>query len=102
MEVYKFIVSDGYVYYYFGFSVFIDGSWIVVGVFGDNINGYDGGVVYFYEIVFNCTMFNICECKLGYMGPICVDVLCGNGVKEDDEICDDGNVINGDGCLVIC
>ncbi|GEM_PF-3087554 len=29
-------------------------------------------------------------------------VICGNGVKEGTEECDDGNTINGDGCSSIC
>jgi cysteine-rich repeat protein len=28
--------------------------------------------------------------------------VCGNGVKEDLEQCDDGNAINGDGCSANC
>ena len=27
---------------------------------------------------------------------------CGNGLIEDDEECDDGNEIDGDGCSIIC
>ena len=27
---------------------------------------------------------------------------CGNGVIEDDEACDDGNLVNGDGCNQDC
>jgi cysteine-rich repeat protein len=27
---------------------------------------------------------------------------CGNGVKEADEVCDDGNTISGDGCRADC
>jgi cysteine-rich repeat protein len=27
---------------------------------------------------------------------------CGNGVKEDLEMCDDGNVVNSDGCSATC
>jgi MYXO-CTERM domain-containing protein len=32
-------------------------------------------------------------------GPV---VGCGNGIVEDDEQCDDGNVIDGDGCSAAC
>lgn len=28
--------------------------------------------------------------------------VCGDGVKETDEACDDGNVVSGDGCSSIC
>lgn len=39
-----------------------------------------------------------------YMGGLpsgCVSV-CGNGIVEDGEMCDDGNSVNGDGCSVTC
>jgi len=32
-------------------------------------------------------------------GPV---VGCGNGIVEDDELCDDGNAIDGDGCSAAC
>jgi fibro-slime domain-containing protein len=39
-------------------------------------------------------------------GPIppstCKKTVCGNGVKEGDEACDDGNLIDGDGCSARC
>ncbi len=28
--------------------------------------------------------------------------VCGNGIKEGNEACDDGNTINGDGCSSLC
>ncbi len=28
--------------------------------------------------------------------------VCGNGVLEDDEVCDDGNDVGGDGCSATC
>lgn len=33
---------------------------------------------------------------------ICVEGLCGNGVLDEDEECDDGNLIDGDGCSADC
>ncbi|HVM95832.1 MAG TPA: PQQ-dependent sugar dehydrogenase [Candidatus Acidoferrales bacterium] len=33
---------------------------------------------------------------------ICTSASCGNGVLEAGEQCDDGNVINGDGCSATC
>ena len=42
-------------------------------------------------------------------GQICNDgvcaqqqAICGNGIKESPEECDDGNVVNGDGCSSTC
>jgi cysteine-rich repeat protein len=31
-----------------------------------------------------------------------VPAMCGNGVVEGDETCDDGNAMGGDGCSVVC
>lgn len=32
----------------------------------------------------------------------CVDIVCGNGTRETGEMCDDGNVVDGDGCSAAC
>ncbi len=32
----------------------------------------------------------------------CIAVLCGNGLVDPDEVCDDGNTIPGDGCSSDC
>ena len=32
----------------------------------------------------------------------CMATVCGNGVKEGNEACDDGNLIDGDGCSAQC
>ena len=34
--------------------------------------------------------------------PICIIGDCGNGVLDSGEECDDGNVLNGDGCSATC
>ncbi|MFT4571539.1 MAG: cysteine-rich repeat protein [Hyphomicrobiaceae bacterium] len=48
---------------------------------------------------------------LGFVSPIASEIVdetielcpeCGNGVVEGDEICDDGNVTDGDGCNATC
>jgi cysteine-rich repeat protein len=33
---------------------------------------------------------------------VCVDAGCGNGILEDGEICDDGNLVNTDACTDVC
>lgn len=39
-------------------------------------------------------------CIVGYQGPPAP--ICGDGVLDDDEECDDGNVDSGDGCSATC
>jgi cysteine-rich repeat protein len=36
------------------------------------------------------------------MGGVCIGSLCGNGVVDDGEVCDDGNTVSGDGCRRDC
>ena len=31
-----------------------------------------------------------------------IGITCGDGIREDFELCDDGNVVNGDGCTELC
>ncbi|MGB5285919.1 MAG: DUF4215 domain-containing protein, partial [Polyangiales bacterium] len=42
-------------------------------------------------------------CNTMAAAPVCaVPVGCGNGVLNDDEVCDDGNLARGDGCSQFC
>jgi cysteine-rich repeat protein len=34
--------------------------------------------------------------------PVCISNSCGDGVVDQGEVCDDGNIINGDGCAADC
>ena len=36
------------------------------------------------------------------IGDVCEKPGCGNGVLEAGEACDDGNVVAGDGCSIVC
>ena len=51
---------------------------------------------------------NICiNCILGYRpvndeGCILISDNCGDGFVSFNEKCDDGNLINGDGCSDVC
>ena len=48
------------------------------------------------EIPFDpCCYFKVC-------GPADVPAVCGNGVVEGGEECDDGNLVDGDGCDASC
>ncbi len=40
------------------------------------------------------------ECRFDFSS--CIPPVCGNGIKETGETCDDANVNNGDGCSSIC
>src|SRR5262245_10164153 len=33
---------------------------------------------------------------------VCMVAVCGNSMVETPEVCDDGNVVNGDGCSGLC
>ena len=33
---------------------------------------------------------------------ICISTACGNGTVDRDEVCDDGNIVDGDGCNAQC
>jgi cysteine-rich repeat protein len=47
-----------------------------------------------------------CQCLTGYglvnSSCIVVNPICGNGILESGESCDDDNTANGDGCSSIC
>ena len=39
----------------------------------------------------------------GAQNDVCTGIIyCGNGIKENGEECDDGNMVNGDGCSNAC
>src|SRR5437868_7428590 len=33
---------------------------------------------------------------------VCLRTPCGNGTVDTDEVCDDGNILDGDGCSKDC
>ena len=35
-------------------------------------------------------------------GGVCIAMVCGNGLLEGLEVCDDGNTSSGDGCRADC
>lgn len=53
-----------------------------------------------------------CECPACKSGPLCdqetgvcspsTGTCCGNGLLDSGEECDDGNLVNGDGCTATC
>jgi cysteine-rich repeat protein len=40
--------------------------------------------------------------KCAAVQPICLINDCGDGIVQDTEVCDDGNITNGDGCSADC
>jgi cysteine-rich repeat protein len=72
---------------------------------------------YFYDGVSNCLTCNITNCSVCSALTTCLVCnidsfvntagacqlsICGNGVAEGIEHCDDGNLVSGDGCNSIC
>ena len=45
---------------------------------------------------------NVCQCAPGWYGETCDQTQCGDGFLTPDEICDDGNDDNTDGCTDTC
>jgi cysteine-rich repeat protein len=43
-----------------------------------------------------------CQCAAGYSGPDCSTETCGDGVRSVSEECDDQNLLDFDGCDVLC
>jgi len=60
----------------------------------------------------NCLQTGAQTCPSGMVCPagshcaanqdVCIPGNCGNGVVDRDEVCDDGNVLPGDGCSADC
>ena len=46
----------------------------------------------------------MCPFGNSWTNSVCVPpaIACGNGIKEQNEACDDGNIVNGDGCSAMC
>jgi cysteine-rich repeat protein len=52
------------------------------------------------------------ECKTGITCPegtkcaaaqdVCINNDCGDGIVQSNELCDDGNILDGDGCAANC
>ncbi len=53
-----------------------------------------------------CSAFNttklVSSCTSGCSGGECIQKVCGNGVLDTKEECDDGNTVNDDGCSSSC
>jgi cysteine-rich repeat protein len=45
---------------------------------------------------------NVCSINFGNQETQIPEPVCGNGVIEGDETCDDGNIEDGDGCSSVC
>lgn len=61
------------------------------------IRSLDGGCPPYCETHDDCSPFEACV-----NGHCVLDHVCGNGTREGIEECDDGNLINNDGCMNDC
>ena len=107
----KLIPSDGGRSDVFGSSVAISEDIILVGAeYSSELNtGYlgVGGSVYVFPTESMCysqgEQIGLCICREGAAGDFCDErPLCGNGIVEEAEQCDDGNQRGGDGCSEEC
>jgi cysteine-rich repeat protein len=64
----------------------------------------------FFQMRFYCSTDNwyegsgLCldDINVSWVTAVAPPVVCGNGILETGEQCDDGNVVNGDGCSSVC
>ncbi len=92
-------IANGVTYTLITYSTTYNCHYITVNTWGDcNV---DTGVQLATSVTQNiaqntkdCT--NLSQATVRYCG------ICGNGIQEADEACDDGNQIDGDGCSGIC
>jgi len=59
----------------------------------------DGGGAIDTKCLRSCFELAIAELSDGIIGDVPV---CGNGIVQPGEFCDDGNLVNGDGCSSLC
>jgi cysteine-rich repeat protein len=64
----------------FGWAVALDGNTAVIGAPGDDDSGTNSGSAYVYRLI----------------------TVCGDGILDPGEECDDGNNVDGDGCAADC
>jgi cysteine-rich repeat protein len=102
VEAQKVTASDGAGGDWFGWSASIFDFTLVVGAMGDDDKGSSSGSAYVFDLSPNCLTPDTCECKPGYVGPTCADTECGDNITAGDEVCDDGNNVDGDGCSAVC
>ena len=56
-----------------------------------------------YQVRVTAVVDNTTTCLGGYYTlPVHSEVVCGDGFKDNIEACDDGNLIDGDGCSSTC
>ena len=59
-----------------------------------------------YDLCVNVAEFELFVCLFEVDGPAClplvIPIVCGDGILEFGEECDDGNNDDGDGCSAVC
>lgn len=65
---------------------------------------YDGGMgsCVLDPTTASCNYNEVCDLQTGCVADVVTPNLCGNGVLESGERCDDGNTVSGDGCSGTC
>ena len=98
--------DEGEVITLFG-SVSLFEETLLVGAPGDASDVSSAGAAYIYQQGGRCYAAGVnagdCVCKDGAAGPSCAErPQCGDGNVQPAEMCDDGNVVGGDGCSAAC
>jgi len=64
-------------------------------------SGLNPGITYSYQVS-AVNGVNLESGKSNTATKTTPDIVCGNGIIETGEECDDGNILNGDGCSSVC
>ena len=115
-KVYRFVRSvDGWqfaeritpgadaVHDYFGAALVTDDDGLIVGDPNADDLGLNTGSLSVWRPDNPCRSDGSCLCVQGADGAQCTQrPVCGDGAQQTAEACDDGNLVDGDGCSATC